>query len=45
MAKIQVVHPETKEAIKPKKRYYSAKLAFQGVQIILQAIIIYLLLK
>lgn len=45
MAKIQVVNPETKQAIKPKKRYYSAKLALQALQLILQVIIIYLLLK
>lgn len=45
MAKLQVVEPRTKEAVKPKKRYYNAKLAFQLLQLVLQGIIIYLLLK
>ena len=45
MAKLQVIDPKTKEAIKPKRNFRFINYAYQMISLILQGIAIYLLLS
>jgi len=44
MAKLQVIEPETKKALKPSKTFRSRQYVFQVLNLILHGVVIYLLL-